>query len=234
MKLTEPVCLWRGEMRRIVLLGVILIFFGACATPQGIKEASRQQGDLLMEFYKTLGDLRTKLLLFYDEEIEEFKQDLVKSRVAVEQYRVSQRVNETIRVKGQGVDKIKEILDAAANYLTELPNVYFDKEYCKVWPELKKNFLREPEEKCHDDHLNQYQKLLTGRKEVAKRFDRLVTDIGETREAHGLINEFLQIEYRLTREQVDEAKRAIEEGNKTIADAKAAWAEYRRKEGGTQ
>jgi hypothetical protein len=227
-------------MQRIIILGLILVLISACATPQVIKETSRQQVEIIRGFQKALGDLRTKLLVFYDEEIEEFRQDVLKNRMAVEQSRVVWRVDEAIRAidpalpKEQRVSKVKEVLDAAANYLTELPDFYFDKNYCRNWPDLKKVFLREPSEKCRDDHVQQYQKLLAGREEVAKRFDRLVKAVGKTAEAHYLVNEFLQIEFRLTKEQVDEAKKVIEEASKTIKDAKTVWTELRSKEEGGQ
>lgn len=227
-------------MQRIIFLGLILVFISACATPQVIKETSRQQVEIIREYQKALGDLRTKLLVFYDEEIEEFRQDLLKSRMALEKSRIFQQVDEAIRsidpalTKEQRLAKTKEILDATANYLTQLPDFYFDKNYCQVWPELKKSFLRGPNEKCRDDHVQQYQRLLAGREEVAKRFDRLVKVVGRSGEAHGLVNEFLQIEFRIAQEQVDQAKKVIEEANKTIKDAKAVWTELRHKEEGIQ
>jgi hypothetical protein len=227
-------------MQHIMILGLVLLLMSGCATPQVIKETSRQQVEMIREFQKVLGDLRTKLLVFYDEEIEEFRQDVLKNRMAVEQSRVVRRVGEAVRAidpalpKEQRVSKVKEVLDAAANYLTELPDFYFDKNYCTHWADLKKTFLREPNEKCRDDHVQQYQKLLAGREEVAKRFDRLVKAVGKTGEAHSLVNEFLQIEFRLTKEQVDEAKKVIEEASKTIKDAKKVWTELRSKEEGGQ
>lgn len=228
------------EMRYIISLGLILLIAVSCAPPQVVKDASRNQGDLLREFQKTLGDLRTKLLQFYDEEIEEFRQSLLKSRMAFEQRRIAQRADEAIRAIDSGlpeeqrVAEVKKILDAAANYLAELPGFYFEEEYCKVWGELKPAFLREPNERCHDDHGKQYRKLLAAREEVAIRFDRVVKAVATTREAHDLVNEFVQIEFRLTEERVTEAKEVIEEARKTIEEAKETWAKLRTKEEGSQ
>jgi hypothetical protein len=227
-------------MKRIAFLGLLLACLAACATPQRIKEVSHQQADLIREFHKALGELRTKLLVFYDEEIEEFKQDLLRSRMASEEARVSQRVHEAIRkinperTKDQREGEIKKILDAAANYLAQLPKYYFDEKYCKVWPDLKKDFLREPGEKCDAAHIEDYHGLSAAREEVARRLDRLVMDIGKTRDAHNLVNEFLQIEFRPTREKVDEARRVIERAGKTVEEAEVAWTQFREKKGGTR
>lgn len=227
-------------MRRIALIGLALSLMTACATPQVVKDASRQQGDLLGAFQKALGELRTKLLAFYDESIEEFRQGLITSRMGHEQARVSQRAAETIRAidpglpKQQRVARVKEILDAAANYLTELPAVYFEEKYCTLWPTLKPAFLREPDERCHDDHVPRYRELLAARQEVAIRFERLVKMIARTREAHDLGNEFLQIEFRLTRERVDAAKTVIEEAHKALEEAKAAWGKLQVEGDGTR
>jgi len=223
-------------MRYIISLGLILLIAVSCATPQVVKDASRNQGDLLREFQKALGDLRTKLLQFYDVEIEEFRQSLLKSRMAVEQRRIAQQADKAIRAidselpEEQRVAEVKKILDAAANYLAELPDFYFEETYCKVWGKLKPEFLREPNERCRDDHGEQYRKLLAAREEVAIRFDRVVSAVATTREAHDLVNEFLQIEFRITEERVAEAKEVIEEARKTIEEAKEAWAELRTRE----
>lgn len=230
----------RDEMRAIAAFGLVLTLVTGCATPQIVKDASRQQGDLLGDFHKTLGELRSKLLAFYDQEIEEFRQGVLTSRMTLERYRLPERAAQAIRAidrtlsEAQRTAQVKKVLDGAANYLTQLPEVYFDEKYCVLWETLKPESLREPNERCHDDHAKRYQALRAGRQEVANRFDRLVKAVARTREAHDLVNEFLQIEFRLTRERVDAAKKVIEEARKTVEEAKAAWSKLQAEEGATR
>jgi hypothetical protein len=227
-------------MARIALLGLILVLLAACATPQGIKQVSCQQVDLLREFHKALGELQMKLLVFYDEEIEESRRELLRSRMASEEARVSERVYEAIHAispqltKGEREEKVMEIVSVASNYLANLPKNYFSGDYCKVWSNMQQSFLREPGAECDSSHITQYKKLWEGRKEVAERFDRLVMAVGKMREAHDLVNEFLQIEFRLTREQVDGVKRLMEGVNKIVEDTKEGYIKFRKKEGGSQ
>lgn len=227
-------------MGRIALLGLILVLAAACATPQGIKEVSRQQCDLLREFHKGLGELRTKLLVFYDEEVEEFKQELLKSQMAIEEARISERVYEALRrispalTKEEREEEVKKIVGSASNYLANLPKKYFADNYCEEWSKLQQGFLGDPGTECDSRHVKQYKRLSEGRKEVAERFDRVVMAAGKTRDAHDLVNEFLQIEFRLTREQVDEAKRLMEGVNKIVEDAREGYLQFRKKEGGSR
>lgn len=227
-------------MGRIALLGLILVLLTACAAPQGIKQISRQQVDLLGEFHKALEELRTKLLVFYDEEIEEYRQELLRSRMASEEARISERVYEAIYAisprltKEEREKKVTEIASVASNYLANLSKNYFSDDYCKVWLSLQQGFLKEPGAECDSKHVTQYKKLWEGRKEVAKRFDQVATATGKMREAYDLVNEFIQIEFRLTREQVDEAKKLMKGVNKIVEDTKEGYIQFRKKEGGSQ
>jgi hypothetical protein len=229
----------RGKMGRIALLGLILVLLAACATPQGIKQVSRQQVDLLKEFHKALEEVRTKLLVFYDEEIEEFRRELLRSRMAAEEARISERVYETIHAispqltKEEREKKVMEIVGVASNYLANLPKNYFTDDYCKQWSKLQEDLFGETGTECDSSHVRQYKKLSEGRKEIAERFNGVVMAIGKTRDAHDLVNEFLQIEFRLTREQVDETKRVMEGVNKIVEDTKKGYIQFRKKEGGS-
>jgi hypothetical protein len=222
-------------MLRIASLGLALALVTACATPQHVKDASHQQSELLGKFHKTLGELSTKLLEFYDAEIAEFRQGLLNSRMELEKSRLTQRAHEeSLQIdpswpSEKRIMKIKELMDAAANYLNELPEFYFQykdkKKFCEVWLRLKPKSLRGPDEKCPDKHIDPYQNLVAGRAMVAERFDQLIKNIAKTREAQDLVNEFLQIEFRLTPERIDEAKKVLKEAGDTIDEVKNVWSE---------
>jgi hypothetical protein len=227
-------------MKRMAIIGLGFLWVVGCATPQVIKEASHQQSQLLGEFQRTFGELQTKALEFYDGEIEARRQILLESRMDLERSQVSRRAAQEIRRIDAGtsetrrMERVKEILDGAANYLAELPDIYFDDKYCQKWEMLKKKFLREPNEQCDDKHLERYLDLVRGRNKAEKSFAQLTRSVTLTREAHTLIDEFLQIEFRLTEEQVKEARRVMKNAREAVAEAKKTWTELRSDLGGGQ
>ncbi|NIQ37684.1 MAG: hypothetical protein GTN81_03740 [Proteobacteria bacterium] len=227
-------------MKGMAIIGLGFLWVAGCATPQVMKEASHQQSQLLGEFQRTFGELQTKVLEFYDEEIEARRQILLESQMDLEQSRVSRRAAQEIRKIDPGtsetrrMERVKEILDGAANYLAELPDIFFDDKYCQKWEMLKKEFLREPDEQCDDKHLKRYLGLVRGRNEAEKSFARLTRSVALTREAHTLVDEFLQIEFRLTEEQVNEAKEVMKNAREAVAEAQKTWTELRSELGGGQ
>lgn len=224
-------------MRRIALLGVILALMAGCVTPEQIKGTSRQQGELLAEFQKTVGALRSKLMEYYDTRIEEFRQDLTDSKVRNEFPRVTAALKEALQElkanvpKKKKEDLIRKYLNQANNYLVQLPEIYFDEKYCEKLKRLQPEFLKAQAGECNEKHLEAYKKLQDARNKVAERFDQLAKTVADMEQAHALIDRFVQIEFKLTEERVDEAKKLIQEAKETIDDAKKGFEDFRRSGG---
>ncbi len=224
-------------MRRIALLGVILALMAGCVTPEQIKGTSRQQGELLAEFRKTVGALRSKLMEYYDTRIEEFRQDLTDSKVRNEFPRVTAALKEALQElkanvpKKKKEDLIRKYLNQANNYLVQLPEIYFDEKYCEKLKRLQPEFLKAQAGECNEKHLEAYKKLQDARNKVAERFDQLAKTVADMEQAHALIDRFVQIEFKLTEERVDEAKKLIQEAKETIDDAKKGFEDFRRSGG---
>ena len=224
-------------MRRIALLGVILALMAACVTPEQIKGTSRQQGELLAEFQKTVDALRSKLMEYYDTRIEEFRQDLTDSKVRNEFPRVTAALKETLQElkpdlpQKKKEDFIRTYLDQANNYLVQLPEIYFDEKYCEKLKRLQPEFLKAQAEGCNEKHLEVYKKLQDARNKVAERFDQMAKTVADMEQAHELIDRFVQIEFKLTEERVNEAKKLIQDAKETIEDAKEVFEEFGRSGG---
>lgn len=203
-----------------------LSFFAGCATPQEIKKTSREQGAVLNEFQNSIGSLRTKLLEYYDQQIEEFQLHLLEAKLRRESSRVTMAFRNAMQETDPNMSQedkenlIRTYLNESSNYIVQLPKIYFDENYCEHLKHLQPQFLKTQAEECDDQHITIYKKLRDARNQVGKRFNQLAKTVVDMQQAHMLIDRFVQIEFKLTKERVDVAKKLIREAKETVEDAK--------------
>jgi hypothetical protein len=115
-----------------------------------VKRTSRQQGELLGEFERTVATLRSKLLEYYDTRIEELGQDLVDAKMRTESIRVTAALEKALDELDPDLSPkhretlVRTYLNEASNYLVQLRRIYFDQNYCELSKRLQPEFLKTP------------------------------------------------------------------------------------------